>query len=374
MNSVDACPCGGVHHEVAVRRGRRPEAGVLADLDRAGHLAVAAAGQPVAVVGAVLVHEDRPRDRRAGVFRSCRVPEPAGAKWKTCCWVTVSGGSSTTPSSSGAIHAPAATAITGAVKVPLSVCAIAPSPAGAGSSRVTGVPNLIVGAVGRRQPEHGGHRVLRVEDPRVGVVHHLADPAKSKYGQRSAAASGSSSSAGTPQLVSTSCSSRGSRVAPKSRPPVSVSSVSPAWSSSCRHSSPAAAGQPHVQRVRVGAAEDPGAAVRAAVAVPGLERFEHHDVEAARRRRPGGGRARQAGSDDDQVRACCHQVPSVREPRYAPLPDTQPPRRSVSAKTTMPDPYIRRRSSAISPADPRSPGPPRSRSRPMRRLSAGRGP
>jgi hypothetical protein len=42
-----------------------------------------------------------------------------------------------------------------------------------------------------------------------------------------------------------------------------------------------AAGQPHVQRVGVGTAEDPGAAVRAAAPVAGPERLEHHDRQAA---------------------------------------------------------------------------------------------
>jgi hypothetical protein len=69
---------------------------------------------------------------------------------------------------------------------------------------------------------------------------------------------------------------------------------------------PRGAGEPHVQVIGVGAAEDPGAAVRAAVLVPRAERLEHHHVEAACRRRPGGRRARQAGAHDDQVRACCH--------------------------------------------------------------------
>ena len=52
---------GGVHGEVPVRGGRLGEARVLAQLDRARHLAVTAAGQAVAVVGTVLEDKDRPR-------------------------------------------------------------------------------------------------------------------------------------------------------------------------------------------------------------------------------------------------------------------------------------------------------------------------
>ena len=180
---------------------------MLADLDRAGHLAVAAAGQAVEVVGAVLADEDRPRLGRADCPGAC-----TGAKWKTCCWVTVSGGSSTTPSSSGAIHAPAATAITGAVKVPLSVCATAPSPAGVASSRVTGVPNLMSAPLAAASLSMAAIALSGSRTPASAWYITWPAPVKSKYGQRSAAASGSSSSAGTPQLVSTSCSCSGLRV------------------------------------------------------------------------------------------------------------------------------------------------------------------
>ena len=52
-------------------------------------------------------------------------------------------------------------------------------------------------------------------------------------------------------------------------------------------------GQPHVERIRVGPPEDPGAAVRAPVAVRGTERLEHDHAQAPVGGGVGGGRAGQ---------------------------------------------------------------------------------
>jgi hypothetical protein len=66
---------------------------------------------------------------------------------------------------------------------------------------------------------------------------------------------------------------------------------------------PRAAGQPHVERIRVRPPEDPRAPVRAAAPVPRLERLDDHDRAAAAGQRPGGRAAREPGPDDDGVRA-----------------------------------------------------------------------
>ena len=227
--------------------------------------------------------------------------------------VTVSGGSSTRPSSSGAIHPPAATAITGAAKAPLSVCATAPSPPGAAFSRVTWPAEPDVGAAGPRpagawRSSRGPGRARRQSAWNItwlALAKSNAASARPPLLPRAARP-------GMPQLVSTSCSWRGSRTAPKSMPPVSVSRLLAARRPRAAATAPPRAGQPHVQRVRVGAAEDPGAAVRAAVAVPRAEGLEDHDVQAARRRRPGGAEPARPGADDDQVRACRHAGGSFR--------------------------------------------------------------
>jgi hypothetical protein len=91
---------------------------------------------------------------------------------------------------------------------------------------------------------------------------------------------------------------------------------------------PGLPGQPHVERIGVGAAEDPGAAVRAAVAVRGTERLEHDDVQAAVGGRVGGGRACQPRADDHQVRTDRHDEPP--DGRLTPLPGFE---RDKSAKS-----------------------------------------
>src|SRR5690349_10642624 len=70
-------------------------------------------------------------------------------------------------------------------------------------------------------------------------------------------------------------------------------------------------GQPNVERVRVGAPEDPGGAVRTAAPVPGLRRLQQHHRtspagQGARRGRPG-----QPGTDDDHVRLFRTHGPTV---------------------------------------------------------------
>jgi hypothetical protein len=64
-----------------------------------------------------------------------------GAKWKACCWVTVSGGSSNSAPRSGPAHAPAAMTTTGAVSVPPGVWTRADEPSADAVSLSTGVSN-----------------------------------------------------------------------------------------------------------------------------------------------------------------------------------------------------------------------------------------
>jgi len=61
------------------------------------------------------------------------------------------------------------------------------------------------------------------------------------------------------------------------------------------------AGQPDVERIGVGAPEDPGAAVRAAAPVPGLERLQDRHRAPAAGYRPRRGRPGQPCSDDHHV-------------------------------------------------------------------------
>src|SRR5580704_11100707 len=60
-------------------------------------------------------------------------------------------------------------------------------------------------------------------------------------------------------------------------------------------------GQLDVERVGVGPPEDPGATVRAAAPVPGLERLQDHRRTSAAGQRPRRGRSGQSGSDDHHV-------------------------------------------------------------------------
>ncbi len=245
-------------------------------------------------------------------------PRPfAGAKWKTCCWVTVSGGSSTRPPSSGAIHAPAATTATGAVNVSPSVAATAPAAGGCRQRDDRGV-EAHVGAVGGRQPEHRGDRAVGVEHAGVFVVHDPADAVevdeRPPLGRRLLGEQlGGHAALGQHRMQPL----RLARVA-------EVDAAGQREQALARRglerapAPPGLPGQPHVERIRVGAAEDPGAAVRAAVAVRGTERLEHDDVQAAAGGRVGGGRAGQPRADDHQVRTDRHDEPP--EGRLTPFP------------------------------------------------------
>ena len=71
------------------------------------------------------------------------------------------------------------------------------------------------------------------------------------------------------------------------------------------------AGQPHVERIRVGPPEDPGAAMRAAAPVPGLERLHEHDRAPLAGQGPGCGRPGQPGANDDRVRPLGTHGPTV---------------------------------------------------------------
>ena len=61
------------------------------------------------------------------------------------------------------------------------------------------------------------------------------------------------------------------------------------------------AGQPDVERIGIGPPEDPGAAVRAAAPVPGLERLQDGHRAPAADQCPRRGRPGQPGSDDHHV-------------------------------------------------------------------------
>jgi hypothetical protein len=63
------------------------------------------------------------------------------------------------------------------------------------------------------------------------------------------------------------------------------------------------AGQPHVERIRIRAPENPGAAVRAAPPVAGLERLDDGHRATPARQGPGRGRPGEPGSDDDDIHA-----------------------------------------------------------------------
>ena len=91
---------------------------------------------------------------------------------------------------------------------------------------------------------------------------------------------------------------------------------------------PSQAGHRDVERIRVGAAEDPGAAMRTAPRMPGLERLEYHDRPAASCQRPGGRGPGKPGPDDDDIHPLCtHSVPPAHGPTRDWVSHSTPPDR-----------------------------------------------
>ena len=230
----------------------------------------------------------------------------AGAKWKTCCCVTVSGGSSHQPveqrrdpgAGRDGDHRGGEGAAVG----------VRDGAVAGLRGRQAGDRGLEahVGAAGRRQPEHRGDRAIGVEHAGVGVEHDLFDPVEVELGPalRGRARGhqlGGHAAAGEHRVQLPRVPGR-AEVEPAGQREQALAGLG-------RQLAPALArlpGQPHVQRVRVGATEDPRAAVRAPVAVRGAERVEHDDVAAALGGGVRGGGAGQPRADDDQVRARWH--------------------------------------------------------------------
>src|SRR5580693_2811174 len=174
--------------------------------------------------------------------------EARGAKWKACCWVTTSGGSETCRPISGSTQGPAATTTAGACHDRSAVRTSAPS-AGPALGGLPGRYQL------RGHPERPQDLVqLLLLAGRAEV-----DPAR-----------------GQDELL-----------------PCLVGQLPP--------ESLRLPGQLDVERVGVGPPENPGAAVRAAAPVPGLERLQDHCRTPAAGQRPRRGRSGQARSDDHHV-------------------------------------------------------------------------
>ena len=159
-----------------------------------------------------------------------------------------------------------------------------------------------LGAPGRGEPEHGGHGAVRVEHPRFrvkqdrpGALEGQARPAFGGFGR--AEQLGRDAVGGEDGV-------QAARVPPRAEVQAAGDLKQRLPRLLLQPPPPLArdAGKPDVQRIRVGPAEDPGTAVRAAPPVPWPERLKQHDRQAPRGCRPGGGRSGEAGADDDQVR------------------------------------------------------------------------
>ena len=228
-------------------------------------------------------------------------------KWKTCCWVTVSGGRSSgtprQPASSGS-HAPAVTTTVAAATVGPSVCTGRPLPSprprapGCGPGPAAPLPV-------RRT--HAATAASASMTPASGW--NSTGPSKHMPGQRASASSAASSSHGTPRHQQPAQRDRIAR-----RAGVEATGGAQQGRSGVvlghRPRVQRTPGQPHVERVGVGAAHDPLGAVRAAVPVAGLEALDQRDRDPAAGQLPRGGRPHQTRPDHGDVHPeVAHGVP-----------------------------------------------------------------
>jgi hypothetical protein len=286
----DAVAVGRVDGEVAGRRGDRLSRVVLADLDRAGDAAVTAAEESVETGLFVLADEARPRVRRGrralgqvqdlllgdGQRRQAHQPAREGLE-------------------------PRADRDDGHRRGEL---LLARADYRAGRGRLDARrrrPEADVRAVGRGGAEHGGHRAVGVERARLWVeqdgteaVEAESGPALGRLTRRNELGF---DVAGAEHLI------EAFRVADRAAVQAARRGEDCLAGFLFQPSPqvPGAPGHLDVEPVGVHPAEDPGAAVRAAVRVAGLESLQDGDGHAAPGRHPGGRAAGEAGPDDDQI-------------------------------------------------------------------------